>query len=263
MIERPYPLIDFRHVFVSRGTRLVLHDISLKIQVGEHVAILGPNGCGKTTLIKTIMRECYPIVKDGSSLTILGHEQWNILELRSILGIVSNDLIIDYIGEFSGREVVISGFFGSIGIWPHHEVTQAMRIKADEVLACLGISHLADRHICEMSSGEIRRILIGRALVHDPKTLLMDEPSTSLDIYAQRELQKTLRKLANSGTAVLIVTHHLSDIFPEIDRVILMQNGRVFADGVKSQVLTADCLSHLFGIPIEVIQHNGYYHVLW
>jgi iron complex transport system ATP-binding protein len=182
---------------------------SLTIGAGEHVAILGPNGCGKSTLIKTITRECYPLAQPGSSVTILGERVWNVVDLRTMLGIVSNDLMAQCTREITGFEIVLSGFFSSIGIWPNHQVTEKQRRKAADVLRFLEAAHLAEKPVDEMSSGEARRMLIGRALVHDPKALLLDEPSTSLDLFAQHELRESIRKLARAGVAILLVTHHL------------------------------------------------------
>jgi iron complex transport system ATP-binding protein len=256
------PLIDLRRVTVMRGENIALRELSLMIGAGEHVAILGPNGCGKSTLIKTITRECYPLAQPGSLVEILGQSLWNVVDLRSMLGIVSNDLMAQCTREITGFEIVLSGFFSSIGIWPNHHVTDAMRAKASEVLTLLEAPHLANKPVEEMSSGEARRMLIGRALVHAPRALLLDEPSTSLDLFAQHELREMVRKLAQSGIGILLVTHHLSDIIPEIDRVILMREGHVVADGPKDRLLTADSLRDLFGVEVELSQRDGYYH-LW
>jgi iron complex transport system ATP-binding protein len=245
-----------------RGTTTVLHDITLRIQAGEHVAILGPNGCGKSTLIKTITRECYPLARAESSLTILGQQSWNVFELRTLLGIVSNDLMSTCTRDITGIEVVLSGFFSSIGIQPYHHVTAPLVKKAREVLDLLEVPHLADRFMTEMSSGEGRRILIARAMVHNPLALLLDEPSNSLDVSATLELRSLLRKLAQAGTGILVVTHHLPDIIPEIGRVILLKNGRVFADGEKMDLLTTERIGELFGVPVEIGRRDGYYH-LW
>ena len=150
----------------------------------------GPNGCGKSTLIKTITRECYPLMRAESSVAILGQSLWNVVDLRSMLGIVSNDLMTQCTREITGFDIVLSGFFSSIGIWPNHHVTDAMRDKATEMLELLEAPHLAGKPVDEMSSGEARRMLIGRALVHDPGRCLLDEPSTSLDLVAQQELRE-------------------------------------------------------------------------
>jgi iron complex transport system ATP-binding protein len=245
-----------------RGDKTVLHDITLRIQAGEHAAILGPNGCGKSTLIKTITRECYPLARAESSLTILGQQSWNVFELRTLLGIVSNDLMSTCTRDITGIEVVLSGFFSSIGIQPYHHVTAPLLKKAREVLDLLEVPHLADRFMTEMSSGEGRRILIARAMVHNPLALLLDEPSNSLDVSATLELRSLLRKLAQAGTGILVVTHHLPDIIPEIGRVILLKNGRVFADGEKMDLLTTERIGELFGVPVEIGRRDGYYH-LW
>ena len=245
-----------------RGDNIALHDLSLTIGAGEHVAILGPNGCGKSTLIKTITRDCYPLANPASSVRIMGEAIWNVFDLRSMLGIVSNDLMTQCTREITGRDIVLSGFFSSIGIWPNHHVTDAMRERTDAVLKLLDAPHLADKPVDEMSSGEARRMLIGRALVHDPKALLLDEPSTSLDLFAQHELRETVRRLAQSGMGILLVTHHLADIIPEIERVIFMRSGQVVGDGPKHEMLTAAALKGLFGVEVELAQRDGYYH-LW
>jgi iron complex transport system ATP-binding protein len=255
-------LIEFTNVSVMRGQTVALEDVSLKIGVGEHVAILGPNGCGKSTLIKTITRECYPLLREGTSLKILGRQSWNVFELRSLLGIVSPDLMALSTRDVTGMELVLSGFFSAVGIWPHQHVTQEMREKAGRALATLEVSHLADRYTDEMSTGEARRILFARALVHDPRALVLDEPSTALDLFAQHELRLICSKLARAGIGIVMVTHHLSDLIPEIDRVVLMARGRIVADGPKTQVLTADRLSTLFGLPLELAEREGYYN-LW
>ena len=251
-----------QHISVMRGDTRVLHDIRLRIGVGEHVAILGPNGCGKSTLIKTVTRECYPLFEPGSSLKLLGNDRWNIFELRSALGIVSNDLMTECARPITGEELVISGFFSSIGIWPHQHVTSAMRHRALNILELLEVAHLAERPVTEMSSGEARRILIGRALVHDPKALVLDEPTTSLDVFAQHEVRKLVRHLAQSGVGMILVTHHLADIVPEVERVVLIRAGRIVADGRKQDLLTAAALGDLFGIEVTVTERDGFYH-LW
>ncbi len=256
------PLIEYNNVTVSRDGRVALDGLSFSIGLGEHVAILGPNGSGKSTLIKTITRECYPKLKTDSSLRILGRESWNIFELRPLLGIVTNDLLQACTRDFSSLEIVLSGFFSSVGIWPHHLMTATMERKAIEILERLEIPHLAERHMSQLSTGEARRVLIARALVHDPKALVLDEPSASLDLHATYQLRRLFRKIASSGTGIIMVTHHLHDIIPEIGRVILLKQGHVFAEGSKEQLLSSATLSRLFGTSFEVRCRDGYYH-LW
>ena len=256
------PLIEYKNITVCRGEKVALDSITLSIAVGEHVAILGPNGCGKSTLIKTMTRECYPRLDGpGSWMRIMGQEIWNVFDLRAMLGIVSNDLMLSCTRDYSAREIVLSGFFSSIGIWPNHHVTPEMERKTDELLKQLEIEHLAERNTNELSSGEARRVLIARALIHSPKALVLDEPTTSLDFHATHELREILRKIAQAGTSMVMVTHHLPDIIPEISRVIVMKDGRVSKDGPKSVVLTSQTLSDLFQTSAEIVERDGYYQV--
>ena len=185
---------------------------------------------------------------------------WNIFELRSHIGVVSNDLMTTCTRDITGRELVLSGFFGSIGIWPNHLLEPGMEEMAAQVMESLEAGHLANRWLDELSSGEARRLLIARALIHRPHTLLLDEPTTSLDLAALHEVRGYLRSLAKSGIGLLLVTHHLDDIIPEIDRVVLLRKGRVHADGPKRKVLTAGPLSELFGVPVNVFERDGFYH---
>jgi iron complex transport system ATP-binding protein len=256
------PLLEMRNLRVMRGDKVVLDNVSLRIHADEHIVVLGPNGCGKSTLIKTITRECYPVVREGSSMTILGEKSWNVFELRSLLGIVSNDLMSMCTGEATGTDVVLSGFFSSTRIFPNHTVDAQYRIQAEAALDQLGVAHLAERPVEEMSSGEAKRVLIARALVHKPRALLFDEPSNSLDISAQRGLRETMRDLARSGIGIILVTHELPDIVPEIERVLLMANGRIVADGRKTDILTAPRMSKLFGLKVELGARDGYYHIV-
>jgi iron complex transport system ATP-binding protein len=259
MNESDLPLIDLGCVSVMRGSRQVLHDLTLRIGVGEHVAILGPNGCGKSTLIKVLTRECYPLVRDGTWVRLFGQQVWNVFELRSLLGIVANDFPLSS-HNFSGREIVLSGFFSSIGVWPYHHVTAEMQERTDAALAQMEAAHLAEQNYGEMSSGEARRILIARALVHAPKALLLDEPTTSLDLHAQHELREILRKLATAGIGILLVTHHMADIIPEIDRIVMMNAGRIVADGPRAELLAPDPIRELFGVHVDLAERHGYVH---
>jgi iron complex transport system ATP-binding protein len=261
MDKKPALLLEMRNVSVVRGDNLALNGISLRIDVGEHVCILGPNGSGKSTLIRTITRENYPLARENTSMTILGQSLWNIFELRSLLGIVSPDLLTACTSNATGLDVVLSGFFSSTRIFPHHSPHPQQLRKAEVALERLGIKHLASRPVAEMSSGEAKRTLIARALVHDPGTLLFDEPGNALDIAGQMELRETMRDLAKNGLGILLVTHHVSEIIPEIERVVLLQAGRVLEDGVKKKILTGEKLTELFGVPVKLIQDGGYFHL--
>jgi iron complex transport system ATP-binding protein len=255
----PDTLLDFRNVTVIRGATRVLDRFSLSIRAGENVAILGPNGSGKSTLIKLVTRELYPLVDPDAALRVLGRDRWALFELREHIGIVSNDLMATCTRAITGRELVLSAFFGSVGLWPHHEVTGEMEARAAYALDVMEVAHLARRTVDQLSSGEARRLLVARALAHGPQALVLDEPTNSLDLRACRDLTGSLRRLARQGTNILLVTHHLPDIIPEIQRVVVLKHGRVLRDGPTGEVLTSEVLSEVFGVPVEVEARGGFY----
>jgi iron complex transport system ATP-binding protein len=258
-------LIDFHHLTVPRGDQYILRDFSLQVRRGEHLALLGPNGSGKSTLIKAITRELYPLADTpGCRFRILGRDDWDVTDLHGYFGIVALDQLQHLSHEITlrrvtARELVLSGYFNSLGLWPHHRVKPAQERRAREILRFLEISHLAHRAVSEISSGEQRRAMIGRALVHDPEALILDEPTNSLDPGAVREFRTLLRKLARAGRSLILVTHHIADIIPEIERVILFKAGRIVADGPKARLLTSPALSRLFGTRLKVVQAGRHY----
>jgi iron complex transport system ATP-binding protein len=257
--------LELRAVNVARGERVVLHDVNLSIRAGEHVAILGPNGCGKSTLILTMTCQLYPIVQPGMRVRIFGRERWDLTELRRHFGVVSAGLLGGELpGErtavTTGLDAVIAGFFSASTLWPNLHVTDEMRERAVEALERIEALHLGQQLVGQMSAGEKRRIMIARALVHRPRQLLLDEPSNALDLAAQRELRETLRRLAGEGTGVVLVTHYLGDILPEIKRVILMSGGRIVADGPRSELLTEARLSQLFSAPVRIGHDEEWLH---
>lgn len=259
---RHAPLLQFENIIIIKGNnKKILNGITVTIHDGENVAILGPNGAGKSSFIKTITREHYPIM-EGKHVVfkIWGHETWDVFDLRNRLGIVTNSLQHIHTREISGMDIVLSGYFSSIGLW-HQVVTGTMKRKAMEILEFLEIAHLKGRTMTEMSSGEARRFLIARALVHKPKALILDEPTNSLDLHALHIFRKTLRKIAKSGTSIILVTQSLQDIIPEIERVLLMKNGRFVYDGPKDSALNSNKISKLFDVPVEITNKGGYYYV--
>ncbi len=260
---KKHPLLEFSDITVVRGARRkILDGISLKIHEGENLAILGPNGAGKSSLIKIITREYYPLPgKKDPSFRILGQDRWDVSDLRRLLGIVSNDLQATFNRDITGLEVVLSGFFSSVGLF-RERPGPGMKKKAARIMAFLEIEHLQDRKMNTLSTGEARRFLIGRALVHDPRALVLDEPMNGLDLHALHRINTVLRKITAAGTSIIMVTHDLSDIIPEISRVILMKNGKFFKDGPTEDVLTDKNISALFATAVKIEKNRGYYYVL-
>lgn len=257
------PLLSLRQATVVRDGRSILHIDDLAIDAGEHVAILGPNGSGKSTLVGLLTRDVRPLARgDGPSVLLAGRERWDLMEARRLLGVVSNALQEDYPDDVSVSDVVLSGFFGSVGLYRSTPVTSSMRERASELQLQLGIAGLASRTFGTLSTGEARRALIARALLNDPATLVLDEPCDGLDPCATWSFLSTLRSLATPERGLVLVTHHVDDVIPEVERVIMLRDGRVMADGGKQELMTSGRLSALFGFPARIEERHGVYR-LW
>jgi iron complex transport system ATP-binding protein len=256
------PLIEIRDATVFRGSTRVFHHFNLNLEQGCNTAILGPNGAGKTTLLKILTRELYPVVRDGSTIQILGDKRSDIWSLRSQLGIVSSDLQYEYADAAKGIEVVLSGFYASVGVWGHQEFTDEQTRRAELVLRDLAMESMANRKYGSLSTGQQRRLLLGRALVSDPPSLLLDEPTTGLDLTATFQYLDTMRQLMVDGRTLVLVTHHIHEIPPEIRRVVLLKDGEIFADGDKETVLTGQNLSVLYDQPIQLLQKQSWYQAI-
>ena len=255
-------MIEIKKATVYRGDNRVLTDLSLEIAKGCHTAILGPNGAGKSTLLKLLSGEILAVDRDGSSVALFGLDRWNVWELRTRLGIVSHDLHHDYLDDARGADVILSGYYASIGTYGHQHFTVEQRELADRIMATLGIAALKERMFSRMSTGEQRRCLLGRALVHDPDLLVFDEPTSGLDLRACFQYLEVVRNLMRQGKTIILVTHHIHEIPPEISRVILLKSGRVIDDGKKTAMLTSERLTDLFDTPVELVCANGWYQAI-
>ena len=260
------PILQLDAATVIKGERPVIDGMSLTIHEGEHTVILGPNGAGKSVLLRLLTHQERPLARAGGPppVRVLGQDIWNISELQSQLGIVSADLHQRFVagnseGLITGEAAVLSGFLVSYGILRYGVVTEEMRRQTAAALATMGASHLARRRLNEMSSGEARRVMLARALVTAPRALVLDEPTTGLDLVARHAFMERVRGIARAGTTLILITHHVEEIVPEIDRVILLRKGRIAADGPKAAILTPEHLSRVFEAPLRIDQAGGFY----
>ena len=262
------PLLELNDASVVLGETRVLDGLTLSIPIGQHTAILGPNGAGKSTFIKLLTLQQYPLATGAPvpPIRVFGQDRWDVFELRSRLGIVSADLHDRFVhgnsnGVLTGLDAVVSGFFATHGLFGHQRVTEAMRRAAMAALERIDAGRLARATLDTMSTGEARRVLIARALVHQPAALVLDEPTRGLDLVSRHHFMERVRAIAREGTTILLVTHHVDEIIPEIARVILLRRGRIAADGAKAAVLTGARLSGAFDAPLTVEEAGGYFHV--
>lgn len=256
------PYLELQAIEAWLGAKAVFTDLSLRLDRGEHAVVLGPNGSGKSSLIRLLCRELYPVVKPGSALRIFGSETVNLWELRRRIGLLSCDLEARHHPGLRGVDVVHGGWFGSVGLGPHLHPTASQHQRVERLMAELQLDQLAQRRFGELSSGERRRLLLARALVHQPEVLVLDEPTNGLDLRSRHQPLQLMRHLAMGGTTLLLVTHQIEAIVPEIARVLLLQKGRLIGDGAKSALLQSDRLSALFETPLQLISHHGWHQVL-
>lgn len=255
-------IIDLQNITVFQGRNKVLDNFTLTIDESQSTVILGPNGSGKTTLLKLLNRELYIVENPKSSLKIFEKDKWNVDDLRSNLGVVSQHLQHGYSESAIGLYVVLSGFYSSDGIWQHQKFEDEKLNRAQEVMDLLSISDLQDRAFSSMSTGEQRKFLLARSLVNDPAVLVFDEPTSGLDMSTCFQYLEIIRELISMGKKVVLVTHHVHEIPPEVTRVILLKEGEIIDDGNKDEILTNANLTNLFDWPIEVIKENGYYQAM-
>ena len=261
------PVLELNDATVVKGDRRVLDGLTFTIHAGEHTAIVGPNGAGKSVLVNLLTHEDRPLRhEDGTpAVRVFGDGNWNVFELRSQLGIVSSDLHHRFVlgnneGRVTADAAVLSGFLATQGILRYGAVTEDMRRRAAEALARMGVAHLARRRLDEMSTGEARRVLLARALVTAPRALVLDEPTTGLDLVARHDFTERVRQIARAGTTIILITNHIEEIVPEIQRVVLVSRGRIAASGSKRAILTSARLSELFSAPIALEEDDGYYY---
>jgi iron complex transport system ATP-binding protein len=234
------PYLDLQSIEAYLGPRPVFNNLSLKLHLGEQTVILGPNGSGKSSLIKLLSREIYPVVKPGSWLRIFGEERVNLWDLRARIGLVSQNLQSHYAGGVVARDVVLSGFFGSVGLGRHHQPSSNQGQRVAALMNQFHLNDLADRPYGQLSDGQRQRLLLARALVHGPEILVLDEPANGLDLRAKYQLLDHWRGLAQAGTTLLLVTHQMDTIIPEISRCVLLKQGRIVGDGSPNDLLRDD-----------------------
>ena len=259
------PILELHDATVLKDDRPVLDNVSLTIAEGEHTAIVGPNGAGKSILVSLLTHFERPVARTGGvpPVRVFGEDRWDVFDLRSRIGIVSADLHNRFVsgnseGRITASTAVVSAFLASHGILRYGSVTDDMRRRAAEALDAAGVGGLSRRTLDQMSSGEARRVMLARALVNGPRALVLDEPTTGLDLVARHDFMERVREIARGGTTLILITHHIEEIVPEISRVVLLREGRIVQDGAKAGVLTPASLTSLFGIPVTTEEAGGY-----
>ena len=259
MTDSCEPLLTLHDAVVRRKGKEILHIDDFVLHQGEHIALIGPNGAGKSTFIHLITREVFPLWREQPPVLFKGRERVTLDEIKKTLGIVSSTMQNQMTVHLTALEVVYGGLFGTLGVPQRHEMMKEGRAKAQAALDILGVGALADRDVMTFSSGQARRVLIARALVHDPEVLVFDEPTTALDPEGMYYVRKAMRDLVARGKSIILVTHYPEDIIPEIHRVVMIKEGQLFGDYSREEALTSERVSNLFGVPLRILSQDGYY----
>lgn len=255
-------VLEVRDLRLDRGGERVLDGVSFGLASGSLTALVGPNGAGKSTLLRLISREIHPVVRPGSHLRLFGQERIVLSELQQRLGLVSPALEQRFHPALPVSDVVASGWFGTVGLGRHHRPGAGQADRVAAVLADHGLEDLAGRRCGQLSDGQRRRVLLARALVRRPEVLVLDEPLNGLDLRARHQLLAQLRRCALEGTTLLLVTHQIEAVIPELSRVLLLRDGQLVGDGPAADLLQAEALSALFDTPLRLVEQDGWRQVL-
>ena len=251
-------ILEISGLSVVRGATTILRDVNWRVARGEHWAVLGANGSGKTSLLKSLTGYLSPT---SGELSLLGHRygeaDWR--ELRLHVGLVTSALQASIPAAEPALDTVVSGRYAQLDLWAH--TTRSDRAAARRWLGFLGGAHLAKREWLYLSQGERQRVLIARALMARPRLLILDEPCAGLDPVAREEFLRFVEALARRprGPALVLVTHHVEEIVPAFTHALVLRGGTVFAAGPKRAIITTRILTGAFGARITVEQKRGRY----
>jgi iron complex transport system ATP-binding protein len=261
------PAIELTSVGVRRGESWILRGVDWSVPAGCCAAILGPNGSGKSTLARVLACHLWPTEGEASVLGARMGEA-NLLDVRREVRLVQSAGPYDADPELTTQQVVLTGFFGTIGLY--NPTTGAMRAEADRLLAQVGLTHVAGHAYATLSSGERVRALIARALVVRPRLLLLDEPTAGLDLLAREQVLATVQRLFDAGAGsdataspptTVMITHHVEELPPATSHVLLLSGGRVAARGTPDEVLRGEVLSNAYDFEVQVRRSNGRHYV--
>ena len=224
-----------------------LDGVSLDVASGSFYAVIGPNGSGKSTLMRALLGVS-PLVSGRVTLDERATDVWSRRELARAIGAVPQAESIAF--PLTAREMVAMGRYPYLG--PLAPEGDSDRAAVTRALAACDVLDLADRDVATLSGGELQRARIARALAQEPRALVLDEPTTSLDIRHEMEILELLRSSADGGLTVLLITHGLDMVAQFADRMLLLSRGRVAAEGTPAQVMREDTLREVYGWPISV-----------
>ncbi len=253
---------SLKNINVYIDQNKILSDININLRYGENILILGPNGSGKSTFLKLLNRSIYPIKSNQSSFKLFNKENINIWDLRTKIGFLFKEMEARVNNGVKLYDVISSGFSGIFNSRYSNLISEKEKIKINNLINEWELSNIIYNDFQSLSDGQKRRALLARALVYEPKILVLDEPFCNLDIKSNFILNQNLNKLINLSVNIVYVTHNLESILPKTNRVILIKEGKVLKDGSPYELINSTILSDLFNISIQVKEQEGYWRML-
>ncbi len=233
----------------------VIKDLNLKIANSENVILIGPNGSGKSSLIEVINRNIYPVIANESKLKIFGKELINLWELRKRISTVNNDIKNRINPNLQVFDLILSGLYGRYCYVQNKSERDSY--KVEKIMKKMNISNLSKKYFSYLSDGEKKISLIARALIKKPDILILDEPIANLDYKSKFFVVDKINELSKLNTRIFCVTHDISMITRIYDRVLMLKDGKIIADGNQNKVINSENLNKLYGIDVEVAKNNG------
>lgn len=250
------PLLELENVTVIRDGKQILDHVSWTMQSNEHWAVIGKNGAGKSFLLQLLSANFHPT---SGTVRVMGEElgKVSVWDLRTKIGVVSDTLHRRYHNYLSVFDTVCSGFFASIGLYDR--VSTQMRQQTEKILEQTGLTHLRNQPFGDLSHGEQRRTLIARALVFNPRIMVLDEPCSGLDIPSRETFLNLVQQLGEDGHNLVFVTHHMEEVLPVINHVLYIKEGTVYTQGAKEDMMQSHVLEPVFDYPIPLVKSDGRY----
>jgi len=250
---------DAKNINCFKNGFRVIKDLNLKLAYSENVILIGPNGSGKSSLIEVINRNIYPVIANESNLKIFDKELINLWELRKRISTVNNDIKNRINPKLKVFDLILSGLYGR---YCHiQNKSERDSYKVEKIIKKINISNLSKKYFSYLSDGEKQISLIARALIKNPKILIQDEPIANLDYKSKFFVIDKVYELSILNTKILCVTHDISTITKINDRVIMLKDGKIIADGDQNKVINSENLNKLYGIQVEVTKNNGLWNI--
>ena len=254
--------LELTNIDVIKDKKFLLKNINLSLKEGEVITLLGPNGSGKSSFIGLINRTLYPVIKKDSHIKIFGKELINIWDLRKNISYVNDELSQRINKNMLTKDLIQSGLYGTVGINKIDKISNIDISTTEKVIHQFGLDTISNEKYHNLSDGQKRNALIARAMVNKPKVLILDEPTINLDMKSLLKLLEILSKLILSNVTILFITNKIDSILKETNRILLIKEGCIIADGKPENIMTSEIINNLYDTNIELLNINGNWRVI-